>query len=455
MKNQISLLELNKNIQENLKLNFPEKIWLIAEISEIKTNRSGHCYLELIEKDILSDNIIARARGTIWAYTFRMLKPYFENITGQILSPGIKVLINVSVVFHELYGYSLNITDIDPNYTLGDIARQKQEILNRLEEEGVINMNKELDFPFVPQKIAIISSKTAAGYQDFVSQLDNNQRQYKYYYKLFPAIMQGNDAESSIIKALDRIYSYDKVFDIVVIIRGGGSQADLNCFDNYLLSLNITQFPLPILTGIGHEKDESVVDIVAHTKLKTPTAVAEYIISATEEFDSNIEYLRNEIIKLSTSYTNIKQQNILQYANIINPLVKKHTSGKKHYLVNISKQIQYSTNTIIQKKYSLISEQKNQTNNYYTKYITNEIKNLLLLKMNIRQNIRMKLVESNNKLLYYTKSKIYLDPSNILKRGYSITTINGKLVKSNKQLKSNDIINTKLKLGEVKSRIIK
>ncbi|MEA3316613.1 MAG: exodeoxyribonuclease VII large subunit, partial [Bacteroidota bacterium] len=198
MKNKITLLELNKNIQKKIKNNFPNKLWLIAEISEIKSNRSGHCYLELIEKDVLSDSIIARARGIIWAYTYRMLKPYFESTTGQSLAPGIKILINVSVVFHELYGYSLNITDIDPNYTLGDIARKKQETIQQLNEDGVINMNKELQIPIVPQKIAIISSKTAAGYQDFINQLDNNENEYKYYYKLFPSIMQGNEAESSI-----------------------------------------------------------------------------------------------------------------------------------------------------------------------------------------------------------------------------------------------------------------
>ncbi|MDA3781139.1 MAG: exodeoxyribonuclease VII large subunit [Bacteroidales bacterium] len=455
MNNYISLLELNKNIQENIKLNFPEKIWLVAEISEIKSNRSGHCYLELIEKDVLSDNIIARARGIIWAYTYRMLKPYFENATGQILSPGIKILVSVSVTFHELYGYSLNITDIDPTYTLGDIARKKQETIQQLSDEGAINMNKGLYFPLVPQKIAVISSQTAAGYQDFANQLDNNENKYKYYHKLFPAIMQGAETEKSIINALDRIFNYENLFDIVVIIRGGGSQSDLNCFNNYNLAINIAQFPIPILTGIGHEKDESVADIVAYFKLKTPTAVAEYIISVTEQFDSNINNLQNEIIKSASSFVNIKKNNILQYAFIINPLVKKQTLNKKHYLKNISQQIQYAAGTLIQRKYSEINNKLNITNNYTTKYILNKTQNKLLLQNKFKQNIKRIIIENKNKITYYEKSKIHLDPVNILKRGYSITSINGNIIKNKKQIQKDDIINTKFHVGESESRILK
>ncbi|NOQ28419.1 MAG: exodeoxyribonuclease VII large subunit, partial [Bacteroidales bacterium] len=263
---KFTLLELNKDIQEKIKLNYSNAVWVIAEISELNVNRNGHCYLELIEKDIITDNIISKSRATIWAFTYRMLNPYFENATGHKLSSGIKILVQANVEFHELYGLSLNITDIDPNYTLGDLAQKKAEILKKLEEEGVLHMNKEISLSSIPQKIAIISSDTAAGYQDFINQLTNNSFKYKFYTKLFPAVMQGLQAENSIINSLEKIYEYEDFFDAVVIIRGGGSQSDLSCFNNYLLSANIAQFPLPVLTGIGHDKDESIVDLVAHKK---------------------------------------------------------------------------------------------------------------------------------------------------------------------------------------------
>ncbi|MCK5170666.1 MAG: exodeoxyribonuclease VII large subunit, partial [Bacteroidales bacterium] len=218
MVQKFTLLELNKNIQEKINSNFPNSIWVIAEISELKVNKNGHCYIELVEKDAITDNIIARSRATIWAFTYRMIRPYFENTTGHELSPGIKILVQANIEFHELYGFSLNVTDIDPKYTLGDLAQKKAETLKKLESEGVLNMNKEQVFPIVPQKIAIISSNTAAGYEDFINQLENNSENYKFYYRLFPAIMQGEKADNSIIEALEKIYEYENIFDIVVII---------------------------------------------------------------------------------------------------------------------------------------------------------------------------------------------------------------------------------------------
>jgi exodeoxyribonuclease VII large subunit len=309
---KISLLELNRSIQEKIKLNFPESLWVVAEISELKINRSGHCYLELIEKDAINENIIAKSRATIWAYTFRMLKPYFESVTGHELASGLKILIQVTVEFHALYGFNLNITDIDPSYTLGDLARKKAETLRKLEEDGIIHMNKELAFPIVPQKIAVISSETAAGYQDFVHQLTNNKYGYKYYIKLFPSLMQGLQAEESIIDALERIFKNEHFFDIVVLIRGGGSQADLNCFNNYLLAANVAQYPIPVLTGIGHDKDESIVDMVAYQKLKTPTAVAEYIIEKTLDFEQRIDFYKERIYDIAMDFIHHQKTKLIQ-----------------------------------------------------------------------------------------------------------------------------------------------
>jgi exodeoxyribonuclease VII large subunit len=321
---KFTLLELNKDIQEKIKLNFPNEVWVVAEISELNVNRNGHCYIELIEKDVITDNIISKARATIWAFTYRMLRPYFENTTGHQLSPGIKILVQVNIEFHELYGLSLNITDIDPNYTIGDLAQKKTEILKKLEDEGVLHMNKEISFPTVPQKIAIISSDSSAGYQDFINQLTNNSFEYKFYTKLFPAVMQGLQAEESIINSLEKIYEYESFFDVVVIIRGGGSQSDLSCFNNYLLAANIAQFPLPVITGIGHDKDESIVDIVAYKKLKTPTAVAEFLIEKVSEFENNLNFLKESILDIVASNIQDQKTKLAQLLAIIVPSIKNN-----------------------------------------------------------------------------------------------------------------------------------
>ena len=226
MTEKITLSELNQQVKINLKESFPNLFWVVAEINSLQINTAGHCYIELIEKDTENDQIVAKARATIWAFTFRVLKPYFETTTGQSLVSGMKVLVNVQVDFHELYGYSLNIKDIDPAYTLGDLARQRMETIRRLKEEGIFEMNRETIIPLLIQKIAIISSPTAAGYQDFLEELKNNPYGYKFYTRLFPAMMQGNETVNTIIASLDRIFKFESFFDLVVIIRGGGSQAD-------------------------------------------------------------------------------------------------------------------------------------------------------------------------------------------------------------------------------------
>ena len=349
---KISLLELNQAIQEKIKINFPEAIWVVAEISELKINRNGHCYLELIEKDVLSENIIAKSRATIWAFTFRMLKPYFESVTGHELASGLKILIKVTVEFHELYGFSLNITDIDPNYTLGDLAQKKAATLQKLEEDGIIHMNKELDFPVVPQKIAVISSETAAGYQDFMHQLINNKFGYHYYIRLFPSIMQGMKAEESIISSLESIFQYEHFFDLVVIIRGGGSQADLNCFNNYYLAANVAQFPIPVLTGIGHDKDESIVDLVAYQKLKTPTAVAEYIIEKTLSFEETIDGYKEKIYDLTLDYISHQKTKLVQSSSILIPLTKNILSKQNSRFELLQEKFKHSTHRLIRNEYA-------------------------------------------------------------------------------------------------------
>ena len=290
-----TLYSLNNLVRSAISEALPRRYWVTGELSEVRETAVGHCYIELVERNEDTQETIAKARGTIWARTYSLLRPYFLEQTGQPFAAGLKVLLQVSVGFHELYGYTLDVCDIEPAYTIGDIARQRQLIIKRLTDEGVIGLNKELEFPLLPQRIAVISSATAAGYGDFCDQLLNNRYGFVFYPHLFPAPMQGNGAEQGIIAALDKIAENVDNWDAVVIIRGGGATSELGCFDTYDLANNCAQFPLPIITGIGHLRDESILDIVAHTSAKTPTAVAEFLIHAMLANESWLSELQNGI----------------------------------------------------------------------------------------------------------------------------------------------------------------
>ena len=287
--NAISLYGLNTLIRRTIDQGLPNAYIVIAEIHSLSVNRSGHAYLDLVEKSEGGDQIIAQARATIWASQFRMIKAYFESATGRQLQPGIKIMVKAKVSFHEIYGLSLNITDILPEYTAGEIAMQKQRTINQLKADGIFDMNKGLSLPRLVQRIAIISSATAAGYGDFAKQLHGNQYGYKFVTTLFEASVQGDGAASSIIQQLDLIADLRSQFDCVVIIRGGGSKTDLACFDQLSICQHICQFPLPVITGIGHDRDESIADLVANTPLKTPTAVAQFLIDRAHGCDMAVD----------------------------------------------------------------------------------------------------------------------------------------------------------------------
>lgn len=432
MNEVMKLSELNGLVRKVVTDAFPDKLWVIAEISEMKTNRNGHCYLVLVEKDVTTDTILAQARATIWSYTFRMLRPYFETTTGQVLIEGLKILVSVSVEFHELYGYSLNIQDIDPTYTLGDMARRRREIIMRLTSEGVVDMNKEIEFPYVPQKIAVISSETAAGYQDFTEQLSNNPGGYVFYPKLFPAVMQGIQAESSIINALDQVYLYEDFFDVVVIIRGGGSQIDLSCFDNYNLAYYITQYPLPVITGIGHEKDNTIVDLVAHTRLKTPTAVAEFLIGEVAAFDLRLEEAEEKFFDTVREQLEQANQRIDQLARLYGPLIR----GKMNKSFQNLNQMVWQIDHLVK---STISLRLNQLKNSIS---------------STNHSIRKRMVNENHSLELATQKVSLIDPKKVLARGYSITTHNGKILKNTAGILIDDTIKTILFEGELISRVL-
>ena len=291
MRESFTLYELQRIIGAAIEQFLAKPIWVSAEIAEIKLNASGHCYLELVERDKDSASgkaAKAQSRAVIWKSHYPRLAAKFEGATGRALSAAMKILVEVAVSFHPVYGLSLQITDIDPTYTLGDIERQKEITIARLKADGVWDMNRELSVPRVVQRVAIVSSATAAGYRDFMQELASSP--YNIHTTLFEATMQGEGSEQSIADALTAIAEREEEFDAVAIIRGGGSTTDLECFNAYLTALCVAQFPIPVLTGIGHDKDVSIVDMVAAIPLKTPTAVAAWICNTAERFDGELEY---------------------------------------------------------------------------------------------------------------------------------------------------------------------
>ncbi|MEG2573234.1 MAG: exodeoxyribonuclease VII large subunit [Bacteroides sp.] len=405
----LSLYDLNTLVKDNLNQCMPDEYWIQAELSDVRSNATGHCYLEFIQKDVRSNSLIAKAKGIIWSSTYKLLKPYFEKETGQSFVSGIKVMVKVTVVFHELYGYSLTVTDIDPTYTLGDLVKRRKEILQQLEEEGVLTLNKELEIPVFAQHIAVISSATAAGYDDFCHQLENNESQFSFSIKLFPAMMQGDKVEESIINALNAINNERDKWDVVVIIRGGGSTSDLSCFDTYYLAANCAQFPLPIITGIGHERDDTVLDSIAHTRVKTPTAAAELLINNLNEIEAKILEYEFSIWSLASQRMQLEQQKIDRLLKRIPAAVAIYKLREEHRLNSLYQQLK----TIL------------------PIYCVTESQRLKFLKQQVDN----------------------ASPEHLLKRGYSITLKDGKVITDVSLLKPGDKLTTRLQNGEIKSKV--
>ena len=405
----LSLHELNGLVKQSIRSCLPDTYWVQAELSDVRINYSGHCYLEFVQKDVAGNNLIAKARGTIWNNVFKMLRPYFEQETGQTFTSGIKVLVNVSVDFHELYGYSLTVLDIDPTYTVGDMERKRREILRQLEEEGVIDLNKELEMPMLPQRIAVISSATAAGYGDFCNQLANNPRGYGFRTELFPAIMQGERVEESIIAALDAIYERMEEFDVVVIIRGGGATSDLSGFDTYALAANCAQFPLPIITGIGHERDDTVIDKVAHTRVKTPTAAAAFLIACMDKVADRLNEWSYRLQQGVRNRLLWEYQRIERLKQCIPNVVYKRIADAKYELLSAQRDLQMASQ-------QFLSVKKHR---------------LELLQQRLNDAL----------------------PEKQLARGYSITLKDGKPVKDASLLKEGDKLVTVLYRGKIESEV--
>jgi exodeoxyribonuclease VII large subunit len=454
MTEKLSLSELQLIIRDSLYMSLPDMYWVVAEISEIKENYAGHCYLELIEKNPNEKNVRARVKAIIWGNRYRFVKSFFENITGESLKEGLKILVKTKVEYHELYGLSLIISDIDPAFTIGDMAMKRQMVIKRLEDEGVFSMNKELDFPAVPQRIAIISSKNAAGYSDFLNQLTGNSFGFTFYTALIETVMQGEETEQGVIDALDKVAENLHLFDLVVIIRGGGSQSDLSWFDSYNIAYHITQFPLPVITGIGHDKDMSVADMVANKSLKTPTAVADLLIDsmvATEnllvEMSSEIADISRIIIEKNRNRMETSRIRLIPLSRILLSVIKENLAGKTIEITNIAKEYIIRAGFIpANRELRLVSGVRSYLSDKESGF-ERTIQNLSLYSSNL-------LIYNNIKITGLENTLNILTPENVLKRGYTITSLNGKILKKSDLVKADDLIDTLFSDGKVRSRVV-
>ena len=454
MTEKLSLTELQRIIRDTLYLSLPQMFWVIAEISEITINSSGHCYLELVEKHPEEKNIRARVRGIIWNSRFGFIKSFFENITGETLRGGLKILVKAKIEYHELYGLSLLITDIDPAFTLGEMAVKRQLIIKRLENEGVFSMNREIDFPLLPQRIAVISSKNAAGYTDFINHLAENSFGYVFYTALIETPMQGTETEQGIINALDKIAIHSSLFDLVAIIRGGGSQTDLSWFDSYDIAYHVTQFPLPVVTGIGHEKNMSVTDMVANMSLKTPTAVADFLIDGMAAAENELNELSagirdNTRIILEENRNRIETQSIqlLPLARMMISASREKISGKMMELISVGRENTFRSGIVTANLLSRLFTSVKTFSSENIKTIEASRQDLVALTLNSINNYRNKIAGLDNTLSI-------LNPENVLKRGYTITSFNGKILKSRNKLNKDDIIDTLFTDGKVSSKVV-
>lgn len=377
-----SLKELCDWIQEIVENDLPNRYWVCAEIASMSVR--GHCYMELVEK---AENgiLAAKVRATCWSNVYHLLSAYFLQETGQSLHTGLQVMLEVSVEYHAVYGLSLNVWNIDPTYTLGDLAKQRQVTIQQLTEDGVMDLQKALQIPSLPRRVAVISSADAAGYGDFCDQLKHNRFGFKFHVQLYPAVVQGDTAARSVVQALNSIAALEEEWDVVVIIRGGGASTDMSCFDDYNLASHCAQFPLPIIAGIGHTRDVSVVDMVVHTSVKTPTAAAEWLIERVAE---QVERVGSLMLRLQRATQNA------------------------------------------------VSREKNR---------------LLLYEQQIFNAVRGKAVRERGKLDLWMKTIELHSPERIFKMGYSLTMVNGKMVRSQSEVNEGDVLETHLQDGVIQS----
>ena len=399
--------ELDQRISEVVNNTFQEAVWVTAELTDVRVAQNGHCYMQLVQKDPKRGTMLAFANAHIWANRWWLLRDTFQQQTGQAFQTGLKVMLNVQVTMHEVYGYALNILDVDPSYTMGEIARRRLEILRQLQADGIIDMNRELSMPQLPQRIAVISAAGAAGYGDFINQLGNNEFGLQFYTHLFPAVMQGNQTESSVIEALERVWEHQDLFDIVVIIRGGGATGDLTSFDSYDMASCVANFPLPVITGIGHERDQTVLDRVAHTSVKTPTAAAALLIEMMAQQLQQLESFLQSIVE-STQGRIDKEQ--LRLARLTNHVQGSHIA------------------------------------------LSQQINRLELMGERIKMLSKQRVEKDLQQIEYIERAVRLVQPDNILKRGFSIVRVDGRAVRDANSVAPGTLLDIETANGQLSAR---
>ena len=425
----ISLLELNRLISRLITTPSTQNVWVTAELSDVAV-RGGHCYMELLQKD---DNgtQLAKSRAVMWASTYARVAPAFYNATGQKFATGLKVMLRVSANMHPVYGISLVVSEVNPEFTMGDLLRRRQEILRRLKDEGILELNRGLEWPDFPARVAVISAPGAAGYGDFINQLYSNNSRLRFSTRLFPAIMQGERAPQSIISQMQIIADEFDNWDCLVIIRGGGATSDLQAFEDYELASNVALFPLPVIIGIGHERDVTVLDYVANMRVKTPTAAAEWLISRGDA-------LLNAF--------NLAGRNILQQATDI-------LTGAKEHLGYCAGLLPIVPLNAIERASSRLRQSTTQLSGVSARRIAPALERLRLLESSLLPSAQTALRRANESLDSRMKLVEVLSPASVLSRGYSITRVNGKAITSPAQVAPDDIITTTLARGTLHSKI--
>jgi len=445
-----SLLEFNQVLRRTLESEYPDRYLITAEIASLKVDQKGHCYLDLVERDERS--VVAQIRATIWTYQFRGISKRFKTATGMELSKGLKVMIEAGLSFHERYGISLNVTDIDPSYTLGEMALKRREILLRLEKEGLLEKNRLLEIPLVPLNIAVISSPGAAGYEDFVRHLKDNPYSYPFAISLYSAVMQGDSAESSIVSAIHKCSEKQDDLDLIVIIRGGGGVADLHCFDSYEIGKAIAGLRVPVISGIGHERDRTVVDEVAHTSVKTPTAAASLLIETVREFDIRISEMESRLVRAHRSLIDDHLAILYRYTRDIEKETTRYLVQEEERMGSLEGSLGYTKKMIINLSGKLDSLMRSIS--VSIRHKTREQRRILvhtytILKTHVRSFMSMR-----ESILRDRNSTIrHLDPVSVLKRGYTLTYKNGSLLKDIRGIFEGDKIRTVLHEGTVTSSV--
>lgn len=432
METALTLYELNNLVSEVISSVMPDEYWVEAEISELRVVR-GNCYMELVQKAEDTRTPVARASAKCWRTYWILVQSSFERVTGRQLCPGMKVMMRVYADFHEAYGFSWIVTDINAEYTLGDIARRRREIIARLKEEGVFDLQKELIIPLFAQRVAVISSDNAAGYDDFCNQLQNNEKGLAFSVKLYPAVMQGESTEDSVIEALDRIYKDEDKFDVVVIIRGGGATSDLSGFDTLNLAENVANFPLPIIVGIGHNRDESVLDLVANMSVKTPTAAAAFLIDRLAAVAARVDAAATSLSKYVTNRIEQEKSRIKYLSTVLPSLYAAVKSRENMRISRMSDSLYVAVRQIVASEKARLDLMPQRLSGAWRQAVTGESHRLQMLEQRVAAS----------------------DPKRMLARGYTLTLHDGRAVTDLSSLKKGDMLTTLFAGGEVVSEVNK